>query len=119
MTAGGRRGPRPLRRGWGETVTNIPPAAPPEGIDLVIAKMRADREIVRDPVEEERERRRQQGDLDDLADDLGKLAKPERDHLGRVVVDRNHALLGALIVAVVVGVAFFAVWLTVNAPPPP
>jgi hypothetical protein len=117
MTAGGRRRGR-RRRGWGETDLFIPPGPPPEGIDLVIGKMQADREIVRNPAEERAVERASRSDLANLADDLAELSTPERDHRGRVVVDRTSALIGAVVVALVAaGLAYLVVAL-LSAPPP-
>ena len=115
MTAGGRRRGR-RRRGWGETDLFIPPGPPPEGIDLVIGKIKADGEILRNPAEERRIERESRSDLANLADDLAELSTPERDHRGRVVVDRTSALIGAVIVAVVAAGFVYLVVAFLNAP---
>ena len=109
MTAGGRRPRRARRRRWGETAHLLAPTPPPEGIDLVIEKLQTDDELLRRSRQLQMEDRQARGDLANLADDLADLTQPERDHVGRVVVDRTHALIGAVVVAVVLGLTFWVV----------
>jgi hypothetical protein len=117
MTAGGRRRGGRRRRQWGETTRHLPPGPAPEGIDLVIGKIRADDEIVRtrdeEPIED-----RLTGDFVVAAEQIAELTRPERDHLGRVVVDRRAALVGALVVAIVAALAFWFVVQFLNTPLP-
>jgi len=115
MTAGGRRrGPR--RRRWGDTTRHLPPRPAPEGIDLVIGKIRADGEILRE-LEEEPVDHRVMGDVVDTAEVVAELTRPERDHLGRIVVDRRAALVGAVVVAVVAALAFWFAVAFLTTPP--
>lgn len=116
MTAGGRRrGPRG-RRGWGETAAYLPPAPPPEGIDLVIEKAQLDDEIIRRNRQLRMEERQARSDGEVLANDLAALTRPERDHLGRVVVDWRYALVGAVVVALVAAAGFWFVAMLLSTP---
>jgi hypothetical protein len=117
VTAGGRRTWGPRRRGWGETAAYLPPAAPPEGIDLVIEKAKVDDDVIRRNRELRAEERASRSDLEELADGVAELTRPERDHLGRVVVDWRYALVGAAIVAVVAGLGFWVVYGFLTASP--
>lgn len=82
---------------------------PPDGVHLVVQKMVNDR---------------QPGPRDDAwsvdegstYDDLADLLRPERDRDGRVVVDLKHALIGAVVVAVVCGLVYFRVSQVVSLP---
>ncbi len=97
----------------------LPPSPPPEGIDLVIQKALIDDDVIRRNRELQREEREARSDLARSADELAALADVERDHLGRVVVDWRYALVGAVILAIFIGLAFYVVqsFLTVASPP--
>jgi hypothetical protein len=117
MTAGGRRtGPRSKKR-WGQTLPLLPPGPPPEGIDLVIGKLRADDEIVRSRADVEQEQRAMDTEVETFAAEVAWVSKPERDQHGRIVVDRTHALIGAVVVAIVAAGLVGLVIMMLNTPP--
>ena len=116
MTAGGRRRWRPRRRGWGQTAAYLPPAEAPEGLDLVIEKMQVDDDTIRLSRALRLEERQNRSDLEETIDGIAELTRPERDHLGRVVVDWRYALVGAVIVAIVAGAGFWFVQSLLTAP---
>jgi hypothetical protein len=116
MTAGGRRtGPRSKKR-WGQTTPLLAPPPPPDGIDLVVRKLRADDQIVRPPDEVEAEERARNSDFENTISDLAEISRPERDQHGRIVVDRAHALIGAVVVAIAAGVACWLLIAFLQAP---
>lgn len=116
MTAGGRRRGRRGPRRWGETAAYLPPSPGPEGIDLVIQKMQIDDDVIRRNRQIQMEEREAQSDAADLADGIAALTRPERDHLGRVVVDWRYALVGALVVAIVAALGFWVAVTILNTP---
>lgn len=93
------------------TVAGPDPAStagpPPEGLALVIEQHLADAEFLRD-----------EGSYlpDSMFDPragrhipIEEMIRPERDRHGRIIVDRTHALIGAVVVAIAAGLAFWYV----------
>lgn len=109
--------------------TGGPP--PPEGLGLIIDKLQTDQEITHRNEREAMGRYAPgvgsgvtwggddgslssafgpamgRGSLDDSYDAVADLVRPERDAHGNIKVDLKHALVGAVVVAVVAALAFW------------
>lgn len=87
---------------------------PPEGIHLIIEQHIADAEILRD------EGSYLPDSMFDTRAGAGRhipieeMVRPERDRHGRIIVDRTHALIGAVVVAIAAGLVFWYVSSTVS-----
>jgi hypothetical protein len=78
-------------------------APPPEGIDLIVQKMSIDH-----PARPHEDRPFEHWRDDTLRfDELADAVRPHRDHDGKVVVDLKHALIGAVVVAVICGLVYY------------
>lgn len=85
---------------------------PPEGLGLIIGKTRADQDIInqgraREDASSQWYQSAAGYDTGPGFDDVARLVKPERDAQGNVKWDLKYALVGALVVAVLCGLAFF------------
>lgn len=85
---------------------------PPEGLGLIVGKGRADQDIIhqgraREAASNEWYESAAGADTGPGFDDMARLVKPERDAQGNVKWDVKHALIGAVVVAVLCGAAFF------------
>lgn len=81
------------------------PAPPPEGIDLIVQKMSNDRLI---GARDDRSFETWEDDSTNF-DQLAEAVRPQRDRDGRVIVDLKHALIGAVVVAVICGLVYYRV----------
>jgi len=92
---------------------------PPEGLGLIIEQHRANADILRD-----------EGSYlpDSMFDErlgvgrhipIEEMVRPERDRHGRIIVDRTHALIGAVVVAIAAGLLFWYVSSLVTQLPTP
>jgi hypothetical protein len=78
--------------------------------------MQIDDDVIRRNRQLQMEERASRSDAEVFADDLAELTRPERDQLGRVVVDWRYALVGALVVAIVAGFGFWVVAMMLSSP---
>lgn len=85
---------------------------PPEGLSLMVDKMIADRDSFQ-PIDDDVDHLTyamggsRGRSFEDTYDDVADLVRPERDQHGNIKVDLKHALIGAVVVAVVAGLVFF------------
>ena len=82
---------------------------PPEGIGLIVDKMRADQDSFRDSDPDIDVLARRGGSLTPNLgfEDLADAVRPERDREGNIQWDLKYALVGALVVAIACGLIFF------------
>ena len=93
---------------------------PPEGLDLIIQKHRADSESYthtrEDVLYEEPDYRTSSEKADAAIDNIAYYLKPERDAAGNVKVDMKYAIIGLIIVLVVlVAIAAYFFYIATSA----
>ena len=91
--------------GWLDPKPMAPagPPPPPEGLDLIIQKHRADQDARRLPPTFEDSFNEDGGFVYGQGIDVGEMMKPTRDRDGNIEWDLKYAIVGAIVVAVVVG----------------